>query len=317
MLPKVSVIIPNYNHADHLQQRIDSVLNQTYKNFEVIILDDCSTDGSRHVIDQYKSHSRIASMVFNENNSGSPFLQWKKGIELAKGEWIWIAESDDYADERFLETLISAAQGHQNVGLIYCDSKIVGGRNDVAETFATFKNKKFRTDRWSYNYVNNGLDEIETYLLPEGTINNSSAVLFNKKAIEETNPFDLNLRYIGDKYAFVKVLSKSNIVYVKDALNYYRNPFNTKHADRFINYFEEQFLVFDWAQKNLTITNQKKFLKGFHSNTRNSLFRNWDRSKLLLYRKLFQLNPSLLMKSVSQNFLAPFISIFKKVKRFE
>src|SRR5690349_21422462 len=125
MLPKVSVIIPNYNHANYLGQRMDSVLNQTYTNFEVIILDDCSTDSSRDVIERFRNDSHISHIVFNETNTGSPFLQWQKGIALAKGEWIWIAESDDSADKHFLEKFVNALQGQQNIGLIYCDSNIV------------------------------------------------------------------------------------------------------------------------------------------------------------------------------------------------
>ena len=310
MLPKVSVIIPNYNHATYLGQRIDSVLNQTYTNFEVIILDDCSTDSSRDVIERFRNDSHISHIVFNETNTGSPFLQWQKGIALAKGEWIWIAESDDSADKHFLEKFVNALHGEQNIGLIYCDSNIVDD-NGVRGNFADIKNKKFNTDRWSRNYRNSGLDEIENFLLPEGTINNTSAVLFNKKVLMDTNPFDLNLRYIGDKYAFVKVLSKSDVLYVGEGLNFYRDPFNTKHSDRFILYFYEQFLVFNWAYRNLEITDRKKFFDGFYSNTRNSLFREWNASKVSIYKKLFLLNPFLLMKTILHNFLSPFIGRIK------
>src|SRR3984893_17231816 len=102
--PKVSVIIPNYNHAAYLRQRIDTVLRQTYQDFEVILMDDCSTDDSRTIISEYSSDPRIR-IELNETNSGSTFRQWKKGIALARGEYIWIAESDDYSDERFLEQL--------------------------------------------------------------------------------------------------------------------------------------------------------------------------------------------------------------------
>lgn len=301
-VPKVSVIIPNYNHGRYLRQRIDSVLHQTYKNFEIIILDDCSSDNSREVINQYAGNPLIKEIVFNEMNSGTPFKQWQRGIELAHGEWIWFAESDDYADGRFLEVLISALQDQPNVGLLYCDSKIVSDNVVSHETFATIKNKKFNTNRWSENYINNGLNEIENYLLPGGTINNASAVLFNKKILIDVNPFDIPLRYIGDKYAFVKVLAHTDVVYVKESLNYFCDPFNVKHIDKLEYYFYEQFLVFDWAYRNLQITGWKKFYDGFYSNTRNSLFRNWNKSKVILYKKLFQLNYQLFLKNIFYNF---------------
>src|SRR6185312_2167115 len=121
-MPIVSVIVPNYNHAKFLDQRIDSIINQTYQQFELIILDDCSTDNSREIIEQYRMHPKVSKIVFNEVNSGSPFEQWEKGIGLATGEYIWIAESDDYADERFIESLMALIKIEPETGLAYCGS---------------------------------------------------------------------------------------------------------------------------------------------------------------------------------------------------
>ncbi|HET6990511.1 MAG TPA: glycosyltransferase family 2 protein, partial [Bacteroidia bacterium] len=102
--PLVSVILPNYNHARFLEQRIKSILSQTFRDFEIIILDDCSTDNSREIIDRYRSDEKISHVIFNETNSGSAFSQWKKGIQSASGTYIWIAESDDFCDPDFLFT---------------------------------------------------------------------------------------------------------------------------------------------------------------------------------------------------------------------
>lgn len=298
--PKISVIIPNYNHARYLKQRIDSVIDQTFQDFEIILLDDCSTDASREVLTSYRDHPRVRSIIFNEHNSGSPFKQWQKGIGLAKGEWIWIAESDDYADNRFLERLLPATRG-SNIGLVYCDSKVVVDEAVREETFASIKNKRFKTDRWSRDHVNSGTDEIENYLLIESTINNTSAVLFNKQVLQMANPFDETFRYIGDKFTFVKVLSLADIAYVGESLNYYRDPFNQKHVDKYIFYFYEQFLVFDWVLRNMKVRDMDKFLDGFYSSTRSSLFRGWSMMKLSLYARLFKKNKTLLLKSIVRN----------------
>ena len=74
--PYISVIIPNYNHARYLDARLESVLNQTFRDYEVIILDDKSNDNSLEVIDRYKNNPLITQIVINEENSGSPFNQW-------------------------------------------------------------------------------------------------------------------------------------------------------------------------------------------------------------------------------------------------
>ena len=71
-MPSVSVVVPNYNHAQYVRQRIDSILKQTLQDFELILLDDCSTDCSRAVISEYAKDPRV-TIEFNEVNSGSTF----------------------------------------------------------------------------------------------------------------------------------------------------------------------------------------------------------------------------------------------------
>jgi len=90
-MPNVTVIVPNYNHARFLRQRLDSILTQTYQDFELILLDDCSTDDSRTILKEYAADPRVR-LELNEANSGSPFKQWNKGVQLAQGKYVWIAE---------------------------------------------------------------------------------------------------------------------------------------------------------------------------------------------------------------------------------
>ncbi len=105
--PKVSVIVPNFNHGPFLRDRLESVYGQTYKNFEVILLDDCSTDDSIDVLDEYARRYQDKTVcAFNKTNSGGVFNQWKHGLELATGELVWIAESDDFCSANFLQELV-------------------------------------------------------------------------------------------------------------------------------------------------------------------------------------------------------------------
>lgn len=84
--PKVSVIVPNFNHASHLTARLDSIYAQTYSNFEVILLDDYSSDDSVRILNEYAvRYAERTTTCFNSENSGGVFQQWRKGLALASG----------------------------------------------------------------------------------------------------------------------------------------------------------------------------------------------------------------------------------------
>src|SRR5579875_340873 len=118
----VSVIVPNYNHARFLRQRLDTILAQTFPDFELILLDDCSSDGSQQILGEYASRPRVSHVVFNETNSGSTFKQWNKGVRLAHGEYVWIAESDDYSAPTFVGRMLAVLQSDPAITFAYCRS---------------------------------------------------------------------------------------------------------------------------------------------------------------------------------------------------
>lgn len=105
--PRVTAIVPNYNHARFLRQRIDSILGQSYQNVEVLLLDDCSSDDSRSVIAEYcmRFPGKVRA-ILNEENSGNVFRQWRKGVEAADGDLVWICESDDFCEPDFLAAIV-------------------------------------------------------------------------------------------------------------------------------------------------------------------------------------------------------------------
>jgi hypothetical protein len=106
--PLVSVIVPNYNHAEFLAQRFESIFAQSYRNFELIVLDDASGDNSIAVIEAARPRGgENFRTVYNAVNSGNIFAQWRKGIDLAQGELIWICESDDFCEPDFLDRMVA------------------------------------------------------------------------------------------------------------------------------------------------------------------------------------------------------------------
>ncbi len=182
-MPKVTVITPNYNHAKYLPERIDSVLAQTFQDFEFIILDDASTDNSREVIERYSNNPKVRA-IFNEQNSGSTYKQWNLGLSQAKGEYVWFAESDDYAAPALLETLVDRLDRHPNVGLAVCQSWTVNEESQVIGNYLGLVEYRDHSSHWHDDYVNSGHDECKNYMFWHGTIPNASAVLWRRKILE-------------------------------------------------------------------------------------------------------------------------------------
>lgn len=240
-MPKVSVIVPNYNHAPYLRQRIDSILLQTYQDFELILLDDYSIDSSKEVLLSYKDHPKVTHLVFNEENSGSSFRQWDKGIELAKGEFIWIAESDDWAEPVFLETLIATKKKYPDVGLLYSASTLID-----ADGNCTYNNASNNTgDAIFYK----GKEFIKQKMLTSNPIWNASMMLFRKSLLSHIENYEYRqLKYSGDWLLYVQLLSNTNVLEIKQTLNHYRiHAANVSNQAKLSGkYYTEGFRVFTY-----------------------------------------------------------------------
>jgi len=209
---KVSVIIPNYNHARFLRRRIESVLCQTYQDFELILLDDCSTDDSRSMLSAYAEDPRVR-MEFNEKNSGSTFKQWNKGVRLARGEYVWIAESDDYADERLLEKLVARLDSEPSAVFSYCRSWLVSADGEISGFLDSYLTD-LDTQRWTADFWADGREECQNYLVHRNTVANASAVLFRREVYERVGGADESLVLSGDWKLWVAMALTGRIAYL-------------------------------------------------------------------------------------------------------
>lgn len=214
----LSIIVPNYNYARYLDERLQSILNQTFQDFELILLDDASTDNSVEILDKYKTHPKVSHIIINEKNSGTPFKQWMKGISLAKGKWIWIAEADDSAEPNFIETCMQHTN-NQNLSFVYTGTKCINDKSEFIEGdfnlwngieqagHATFSGKEFA----SHN------------LYWRNTIVNASAAIFSKeKALNLQNEDFLNMRNCGDWLFWFRMALQGDVTEIYQELNIYR-----------------------------------------------------------------------------------------------
>jgi glycosyltransferase involved in cell wall biosynthesis len=218
--PKVSVIVPNHNHAPYLAERLDSILNQTYNDLELLILDDASTDNSLQVLAGYYSKPRVR-IVVNTANLGAAIPQWNRGIYLSKGEYVWIAKADDSADPHFLETLIPFLDENENLGLAYCQSRLMNKAGVEVGHSANWTDD-LDPARWRADFINNGKDEIRNYLIHKNTIPNASAVITRRSVLNKVLPVDTSFTTCGDWLHWGKVLLHTDLAYIAEPLNYWR-----------------------------------------------------------------------------------------------
>ncbi len=230
--PKVSVIVPNYNHSKFLRQRLDSIYKQTYQNLEVILMDDCSTDNSREILEEYAAkYPAKTKLLFNEENSGGVFHQWMKGIRNATGELCWIAESDDYCEYNFLETLVPEFQD-ETIQLAYTKYVFVDENGKTNENACWNYVGKVNNEKWRHSYRNTSIQEISDGLGIINTIPNASGAIFR-------NPGELPLfsdsdwyqmKICGDWIFYLHLLKNKSLAYNVGTTSYFR--FHSQNSSR-------------------------------------------------------------------------------------
>ena len=222
---KVSVIIPNYNYDKFIIERIDSILLQTYPIYELVILDDCSTDNSVEVIEKKIKTIKDVKVKFikNEKNSGLVFSQWQKGLKNITGDYFWIAEADDSCDNTFLEKVIKPFEEDKEVVLSYAESKKIDEKDNIIGEDVRDWADIFHTHKWDKSYIASGEDEIRDAISYNNTILNVSSLVW-KNQKECFNIFEQAKDYkvAGDWYIYLQILKKGKIAYNCESLNYFR-----------------------------------------------------------------------------------------------
>ncbi len=219
-MPLVSVIVPNYNHARFLPLRLGSILGQTCRDFEVIVLDDASTDGSREEIARHLGDPRVRFHP-NGTNSGSPSVQWNRGVALARAPLVWIAESDDYAAPEFLAAMTDLLARTPGACLACCQSWTVDADGTVTGDASAWMDD-VDPGRWLADYTAPGRDECARHLLWKNTIPNASAVLFRREAYLRAGGAPVGMRLSGDWLTWVRMLLLGDFAFTARKLNFFR-----------------------------------------------------------------------------------------------
>lgn len=256
---KVSVVVPNFNYSRYLHGRISTILNQTYPIYEIVFLDDASQDDSVAQAGRLLEGAGVDfQIVRNDRNSGSAFLQWKLGIEHARGDFVWIAEADDLSDPGFLRTVVQGFEDPEVV-LSYCQSRQVDRNGDLlAPDYGDYVADLGR-ERWQHRYNNSGVTEILNALAVKNTIPNVSAVLMRREKLAEVLAARIedirSYRVAGDWKTYLYLLADGRLTFFPQALNSHRRHTGGLTLSSFnASQFREIAEIQNWVASQYPVT---------------------------------------------------------------
>lgn len=269
---KISVVVPNYNYSNYLYQRVYSILNQNYKIHELIILDDASKDNSLFYIKQIEqkiSGFVNVKVVVNDINSGNAFSQWQKGINLATGDYVWVAEADDYAKKNFLNEVVSPLKKNNNIVISYADTGFIDSNGYITKNSLVDQIDILKTNHWNASYVNKGISEINCYSYLNCTIPNVSGTIIKKGNYDEIFESAKKFHQSGDWFTYLNILNLGDISFINKTLNYYRvhgnnisQTFDKKahilEIQRIYKFVKEKYGIDD--EQQIQMYNRIKFL---------------------------------------------------------
>lgn len=239
--PKVSICIPNYNYDCFIADAIQSTLDQTYKNFELIIVDNCSTDDSEEVI---KSFSDPRIKFYKNDRTIHGIRNFNKCLSLAHGEYIVLLHADDKLTPNSIEKRVEMLDSNPNVGLVHSSGIIIDAKGAVIE--------EIRPD--DKDYIVRGQDEFKR-LIFKNYILVSAVVMVRKKCYEAVGDYSEEYAYCPDWGMWLRIALNYDVGFISEPLGYYR-----KHGASGMDYY--------FSPMNMTLVGMDiyKMLKDIFSN---------------------------------------------------
>jgi glycosyltransferase involved in cell wall biosynthesis len=190
-MPKISIIIPTYNSEHFIDRTIKSVINQTYKDWELIIVDDLSKDNTRIKLEKWQNKDSRIHSIFSDKNSGGPALPKNVGIENAKGKYVAFLDHDDEWLPEKLEKQYNLFEQSKNksLGLVYCFINIID-------------NNKNTVINYKKNYKGNTIKEI----INSNFIVTSSCVMTRLDILKQIGLFDTRFKIPDDWDMWIRIV---------------------------------------------------------------------------------------------------------------
>ena len=285
----VSAIVPNFNHARFLEERLQSIANQSHKPSEIIILDDASSDDSRAVIEGITSSLDIpVTTSFNDTPSGNVFKQWRKGLSLASGDLIWICESDDFSDEAFLRHIIRNFND-PSVNLAFGRIQFADEGGEPNPWLDEYR-EQAEANGWSAPRVEHAYEWFRGAFGYANVIPNVGGCVFRRqdfsaKVWQEAERYSV----CGDWYLYMHIANAGRIAYEPQAISYFRqHGANTSVAGfRRMKYYADHYRVARELRRLYDLSDDG--LWRFYQRVREHFFRYFPQEEAARLHRVFPL----------------------------
>jgi len=241
--PLVSIVFTSYNHIEYLEQALKSILNQTYPNFELIIVDDCSTDGSREILSKYSSDFYVIKLHLLPENTGSYVTASNYGAQYALGDFILFAQCDDFSEPTQVEKLVRAFGENPEVGVVYSRSNLVDQNGKVYLDDYVIRQRSFQK-----KCVNNTIisgPEMRSFLSFSCVIPNLSAALIRKELYVASGGLSEKYLMAADWAFWLELSERTKFYYLTEPLNNFRQHETTiRSTIKIVKQIQEIYAVF-------------------------------------------------------------------------
>lgn len=232
--PKVSILMTVYNHQDYVNQAVLSILSQSYKNFELIVINNGSTDNTQKILKKIKD-KRIKFFLLKKNIGRTKCLNL--GLNKCRANYIAIQDSDDISKKKRIQTLLNQFEKDKNLGLVASNYNIINEKNVIT--------KKIKIKENLYKYPNK---LIFNNLIAHSTI------MFRRKVIDLIGNYPNNFDYAQDYAFYLKIITKFRIKIIKNNLANLR--INHKNSETYrlrksISVHIEELKLVYWVIKNI------------------------------------------------------------------
>lgn len=248
----ISVVLTSYNHRKYLEKAITHILNQTYKNFELIIVDDCSTDGSQEVIKRYLNNPKVKILLL-EKNLGSYVKSTNLGVSYASGMYLNFAQCDDYSDIFLLEKLHRSLKNYPQCDVAYSASYMINENDAIIGNDYDIRSNRFKRIVSNCIYITG--DRFRTLLYESCVIPNLSAVLIRREIYNNIGGLSDNYFVLADWDMWIRISYHTNFFYVNEKLNYFRQHSTTIRSQISIKKQLNEFIqMLQYNKTNNTIS---------------------------------------------------------------